>query len=59
MDADAKINSNTAITPVIATVNRMVILVPTSARSSFPAPRFWETKVVAAMAMLCIGNIIN
>ena len=36
-----------------------VTIVPRSARSSCWAPMFWLTKVVAAMAMLCMGSMMN
>ncbi len=40
----------------IAIPNATPITEPFFARSAFPAPRFWLTKVVSAMDMLMIGR---
>ena len=37
----------------------MAVQVPRSARLCLPAPMFWLTKVVDAMAMLCMGSMMN
>ena len=47
------------ITAVTRKDIRIVVTVPRFARSSFFAPIFWLTKVVAAMVMLCIGSVMK
>ena len=55
----AKRHSTTTMTAVTPTDMDTVVMVPLLARCCFPAPIFWLTKVVAAMAMLCMGSMMN
>ena len=55
--ANITISSPTA--PVTAMDRPMVISVPRWARCSCFAPMFWLTKVVAAMAVDCMGSMMN
>ena len=57
--ADEKIQISDAITNVIPIDRRTEILVPSLDLLIFPAPIFWLTKVVDAIAMLFIGSSMN
>ena len=45
--------------PVMAMDSAMAASVPRCARASCFAPMFWLTKVVAAMAVDCMGSMMN